>query len=93
MRTEAAAITAESGGRERLGRILIDWLTTTDHKKIGHLCLATSFAARSPSSCPPPRHNFTAVPRIRSESPAFDLHHPEFTGYERMRLTSPPPGR
>lgn len=29
------------------------------------------------TSCPPPRHNFTSIPRIRSESPAFDLHHPE----------------
>ncbi|NUP16441.1 MAG: cytochrome c oxidase subunit I [Streptomyces sp.] len=29
------------------------------------------------TSCPPPRHNFTALPRIRSESPAFDLHHPD----------------
>ena len=29
------------------------------------------------TSCPPPRHNFTELPRIRSESPAFDLHHPE----------------
>jgi cytochrome c oxidase subunit 1 len=29
------------------------------------------------TSCPPPRHNFRRVPRIRSESPAFDLHHPE----------------
>ncbi|MGC4951429.1 cytochrome c oxidase subunit I [Streptomyces sp. DT224] len=29
------------------------------------------------TSCPPPRHNFHALPRIRSESPAFDLHHPE----------------
>ncbi len=29
------------------------------------------------TSCPPPRHNFTRLPRIRSESPAFDLHHPE----------------
>ena len=29
------------------------------------------------TSCPPPRHNFVALPRIRSESPAFDLHHPE----------------
>ena len=26
---------------------------------------------------PFPRHNFTSMPRIRSESPAFDLHHPE----------------
>ena len=29
------------------------------------------------TSCPPPRHNFETIPRIRSESPAFDLHHPE----------------
>jgi cytochrome c oxidase subunit I len=29
------------------------------------------------TSCPPPRHNFTTIPRIRSERPAFDLHHPE----------------
>ncbi|MEU2223962.1 cytochrome c oxidase subunit I [Streptomyces sp. NPDC018347] len=30
------------------------------------------------TSCPPPRHNFLTLPRIRSESPAFDLHHPEY---------------
>ncbi|MCX7521459.1 cytochrome c oxidase subunit I [Microbacterium sp. STN6] len=29
------------------------------------------------TSCPPPRHNFTSIPRIRSESPAFDQNHPE----------------
>lgn len=29
------------------------------------------------TSCPPPRHNFLSIPRIRSESPAFDLNHPE----------------
>jgi cytochrome c oxidase subunit 1 len=29
------------------------------------------------TSCPPPRHNFEKLPRIRSESPAFDLHHPD----------------
>jgi cytochrome c oxidase subunit 1 len=29
------------------------------------------------TTCPPPRHNFTQLPKIRSESPAFDLHHPE----------------
>jgi cytochrome c oxidase subunit 1 len=28
------------------------------------------------TSCPPPRHNFVSIPRIRSERPAFDLHHP-----------------
>jgi cytochrome c oxidase subunit 1 len=35
------------------------------------------------TSCPPPRHNFTSLPRIRSESPAFDLHHPEVRRRER----------
>ncbi|GHF41025.1 putative cytochrome c oxidase subunit 1-alpha [Streptomyces mashuensis] len=29
------------------------------------------------TSCPPPRHNFVTMPKIRSESPAFDLHHPQ----------------
>ncbi len=36
------------------------------------------------TSCPPPRHNFTSLPRIRSERPAFELHYPHMT--ERMRL-------
>jgi len=29
------------------------------------------------TASPFPRHNFTSLPRIRSERPAFDLHHPE----------------
>ena len=29
------------------------------------------------TSCPPPRHNFVSIPRIRSERPAFDLHYPQ----------------
>ena len=32
------------------------------------------------TSCPPPRHNFVSLPRIRSERPAFDLHFPEVVG-------------
>ncbi|HET7405764.1 MAG TPA: cytochrome c oxidase subunit I [Mycobacteriales bacterium] len=32
------------------------------------------------TSCPPPRHNFISLPRIRSERPAFDLHYPQVTG-------------
>ncbi|HEY6787908.1 MAG TPA: cytochrome c oxidase subunit I [Trebonia sp.] len=28
------------------------------------------------TSCPPPRHNFYRIPRIRSERPAFELHYP-----------------
>jgi cytochrome c oxidase subunit 1 len=27
------------------------------------------------TSCPPPRHNFHSLPKIRSDRPAFDLHH------------------
>ncbi|MFI5615624.1 cytochrome c oxidase subunit I [Amycolatopsis sp. NPDC051903] len=34
------------------------------------------------TSCPPPRHNFTELPRIRSERPAFELHYPHMI--ERM---------
>jgi cytochrome c oxidase subunit I len=32
------------------------------------------------TSCPPPRHNFVTMPRIRSERPAFDLHYPQVAG-------------
>jgi cytochrome c oxidase subunit 1 len=34
------------------------------------------------TSCPPPRHNFESIPRIRSERPAFDLHHPEVAAFD-----------
>ncbi|KJK59579.1 aa3-type cytochrome oxidase subunit I [Saccharothrix sp. ST-888] len=36
------------------------------------------------TSCPPPRHNFLTLPRIRSESPAFDLHHPEIAALDYL---------
>ena len=36
------------------------------------------------TSCPPPRHNFVALPRIRSESPSFDLHHPRIVAMEAL---------
>jgi len=42
------------------------------------------------TSCPPPRHNFTHLPRIRSESPAFDAAHPELAtvgGVEMAKAT------
>jgi cytochrome c oxidase subunit 1 len=35
------------------------------------------------TSCPPPRHNFTELPRIRSNRPAFEMHYPHMA--ERMR--------
>jgi cytochrome c oxidase subunit 1 len=35
------------------------------------------------TTCPPPRHNFREIPRIRSERPAFELHYPHLV--ERFR--------
>jgi cytochrome c oxidase subunit 1 len=40
------------------------------------------------TSSPPPRHNFTSLPRVRSERPAFELHHPDMV--ERMRTEARP---
>ncbi|WP_420794985.1 cytochrome c oxidase subunit I [Acidothermus cellulolyticus] len=42
------------------------------------------------TSCPPPRHNFRRLPRIRSFRPAFDLHHPELShvpDYRKLAVT------
>src|SRR6478752_4883831 len=42
------------------------------------------------TSCPPPRHNFTSIPRIRSERPAFNLHYPHIgTGRDRQSVSAP----
>jgi cytochrome c oxidase subunit 1 len=41
------------------------------------------------TSCPPPRHNFTSLPRIRSERPALDLHHPELSVRENVAADNP----
>ncbi len=41
------------------------------------------------TSCPPPRHNFVALPQVRSDSPAFDLHHPEAESRDPHRELSP----
>jgi len=44
------------------------------------------------TSCPPPRHNFTSMPRIRSERPAFDLHYPHIkSGRPTHESISPSP--
>jgi cytochrome c oxidase subunit 1 len=40
------------------------------------------------TSTPPPRHNFTSLPRIRSERPAFELHHPWLV--DRLRSEAHP---
>jgi cytochrome c oxidase subunit 1 len=39
------------------------------------------------TSCPPPRHNFESIPRIRSERPAFDAHYPHASGVIDRRPT------
>jgi cytochrome c oxidase subunit 1 len=39
------------------------------------------------TSCPPPRHNFVSIPRIRSERPAFDLHYPHAAGLADYHAT------
>ncbi|MFC9641042.1 cytochrome c oxidase subunit I [Streptomyces mirabilis] len=41
------------------------------------------------TSCPPPRHNFVTLPRIRSESPAFDLHHPQYGAIPQESAPAP----
>nr|WP_245899083.1 cytochrome c oxidase subunit I [Nonomuraea indica] len=38
------------------------------------------------TSCPPPRHNFTFIPNIRSERPAFDLHYPRDAEEQRRPI-------
>ncbi len=39
------------------------------------------------TSCPPPRHNFVTIPRIRSERPAFDLHYPQTAGRQEFHAS------
>ncbi|GAA2170109.1 aa3-type cytochrome oxidase subunit I [Actinomadura napierensis] len=43
------------------------------------------------TSCPPPRHNFTSMPRIRSFRPAFDLHYPPKDDPQKSELALPQP--
>ncbi len=38
------------------------------------------------TSCPPPRHNFTAIPLIRSERPAFDMRYPRLGTTEQEKI-------
>src|SRR5262245_35627431 len=44
MRTDTAPATVAPLGKRQPGQLVVAWLTTTDHKKIGHLYLITSFA-------------------------------------------------
>ena len=38
------------------------------------------------TSCPPPRHNFAELPRIRSERPAFDQKFPEVAAVDQVHV-------
>ncbi|WP_458077112.1 aa3-type cytochrome oxidase subunit I [Streptomyces sp. EMB26] len=40
------------------------------------------------TSCPPPQHNFVALPRIRSESPTFDLNRPRYAEHAHSHSPS-----
>src|SRR5690606_8535334 len=42
-RTVLSRTGGEIGERRPLGTVVVDWLTTTDHKKIGHLYVMTAF--------------------------------------------------
>ena len=41
------------------------------------------------TSCPPPRHNFYRIPRIRSERPAFEAHYPHIKSGPRVAWSRP----
>ena len=45
------------------------------------------------TTCPPPRHNFTELPRIRSERPAFDLHYPDYSRHQHVSRNPEPSHR
>ena len=42
------------------------------------------------TATPPPRHNFTSIPRIRSERPAFEYHYPHLIDKSREEAYAGP---
>jgi len=69
-----------------LGASMLPFLYNAYHSyRYGELALADDPWGHGNSlewatSSPPPRHNFTWMPRIRSERPAFEAHYPQLIG-------------
>ena len=59
----------------------VNWIGTLWRGKLDTYFVVASLEWAT--SCPPPRHNFLSLPRIRSERPAFEMHYPEYV--ERFR--------
>jgi cytochrome c oxidase subunit I len=80
-----------------LGASIIPFLYNVVHSwKYGQLALRDDPWGHGNSlewatSSPPPRHNFLAMPRIRSERPAFEAHYPQLV--ERLHAESHVGGR
>ncbi|MER7414419.1 MULTISPECIES: aa3-type cytochrome oxidase subunit I [Streptomyces] len=67
------------------------WWTTTHAPKVGvEDPWGFGRSLEWATSCPPPRHNFLALPRIRSDSPAFWINHPEADEERPVPLPSGP---
>jgi cytochrome c oxidase subunit I len=66
-----------------LGLSMLPFLWNVYHSyRYGEICIADDpwgfgNSLEWATSSPPPRHNFSSIPRIRSERPAFDYHYPQ----------------
>lgn len=69
-------------GVEGMQRRIVDYVPPH-----GFTTLGWGRSLERATSSPPPRHNFTSTPPIRSDSPAFDLHHPEIPRRELEEYT------
>ncbi|MDT4997386.1 MAG: cytochrome c oxidase subunit [Pseudonocardiales bacterium] len=65
-----------------LGASMIPFIYNVYHSyRFGEVCTAEDpwgfgNSLEWATATPPPRHNFTSIPRIRSERPAFEYHYP-----------------
>jgi cytochrome c oxidase subunit 1 len=87
-----------------LGASLLPFIWNMYHSyRYGEICTADDpwgfgNSLEWATSTPPPRHNFTSIPRIRSERPAFEAHYPHLlerleaeAHYHRKRNPQPKP--